>query len=153
MMPLANTFFVDDVPPPWQRGERTLKGVTIKNPTSRHPLMCDLSGLDEIAFVGGFRFDPRTDEVKKKDEGKKEEEVEMSVRDEMRKVVPTRNRLLEAAGETVLMFVLQRRAIQRHATLGGDSGDPPPLRSSAFHSIQDASWSPTSRANNQYRPS
>src|SRR5262249_44242639 len=74
------------------------------NPTSRHPLMRDLTALDQIAFSGGFRFDPRLEEAKK------DEEEEKTMRDAMRKVVPSRNRLLEAGGDVVLMFVLQRRA-------------------------------------------
>ena len=34
-----------------------LKTRSIRNPTSKHPLMRDLTGLDEIAFSDAFRFD------------------------------------------------------------------------------------------------
>jgi hypothetical protein len=85
-LPLANTFFIDSVPPPWQRRDMPpLKGAIIRNPASSHPLMRHLTGLDEIAFTGAFRFDLRD------------------------KRVP---RLLEADRETALLFVLPRRSFQ-----------------------------------------
>ena len=57
-MPLANTYFIDDVPPPWKRGDMPeLKEAQIRNPTSKHPLMTHLTGLDEIAFSDAFRFE------------------------------------------------------------------------------------------------
>ncbi len=87
-VPVANTFFIDNIPPPWKRSAQpALKDVVIRNPASSHPLMRHLTGLDEIAFAGGFRFDLNA------------------------KGVPARTpRLLEAGGETALMFVLPRRS-------------------------------------------
>jgi von Willebrand factor type A domain/Aerotolerance regulator N-terminal len=56
--PLANTYTIDDVPPPWKRGDMPeLKEAQIRNPTSKHPLMAHLTGLDEIAFSDAFRFE------------------------------------------------------------------------------------------------
>jgi hypothetical protein len=56
-LPLGNTFFIAAVPPPWQRAAtEPLKDVLIRNATSNHPLMRHLTGLDEIAFAGAFRF-------------------------------------------------------------------------------------------------
>ena len=40
---------------------RRWKTGSIRNPTSKHPLMRDLTGLDEIAFFEAFRFDLSTD--------------------------------------------------------------------------------------------
>ena len=57
-MPLGNTFFIGDVPPPWKRADMPpLRKAQIRNPASKHPLMSHLSGLDEIAFSDAFRFD------------------------------------------------------------------------------------------------
>src|SRR5207248_622452 len=61
-MPLANTFFIDSVPPPWQRKDMPpLKGALIRNPASSHPLMRHLTGLDEISFTSAFKFDLRAE--------------------------------------------------------------------------------------------
>ena len=57
-MPLGNTYFIDDLPPPWKRADPPdLKDAQIRNPTSKHPLMEHLTGLDEIVFSEAFRFE------------------------------------------------------------------------------------------------
>lgn len=85
-VPLANTFYIDSVPPPFKRGEMPpLRGAVIRNQTSNHPLMRHLTGLDEVAFTGAFRFDLRD-----------------------KRVPPKVPRLLEADRETALLFVLPR---------------------------------------------
>jgi hypothetical protein len=88
LMPLAATFFIGDVPPPWKRVDHPpLKDVQIRNPASRHPLMRHLSGLDDIALGEAFRFDLKDPRV------------------------PSRTpRLLETGGETAVLFLLERRA-------------------------------------------
>jgi hypothetical protein len=64
-MPLANTWFIDDVPPPWKKADMPeLKGAQIRNPTSKHPLMDHLTGLDEIAFGDAFAFELDSDKNK-----------------------------------------------------------------------------------------
>ena len=89
-MPAANTFFIDEAPPPWKRAAMPpLKRAAIKNPASGHRLMRHLSGLDEIAFDGGFAFDLEAEGVPAR--------------------VP---RLLEGEGGTALLFVLPRRSWQ-----------------------------------------
>ncbi len=89
-MPLANTFFIDAVPPPWKRAAMPpLKDTQIRNPTSNHPLMRHLTALDEIAFSGAFRFDLKAVGVP-----------------------PRTPRLLETDRETAVLFVLPRRAFQ-----------------------------------------
>jgi hypothetical protein len=89
-LPLANTFFVGDVPPPWKRGEMPpLTSALIRNPASGHSLMRHLTGLDEIAFSEAFRFDLRD-----------------------ARVPPRVWRLLEADRETALLFVLPRRSLR-----------------------------------------
>ncbi|MFO0843831.1 MAG: VWA domain-containing protein, partial [Gemmataceae bacterium] len=87
-LPMANTFFVGDVPPPWKRAELPpLRSALIRNPTSGHPLMRHLAGLDEIAYSEAFRFDLRDG-----------------------RVPPRVPRLLEADRETALLFALPRRS-------------------------------------------
>jgi hypothetical protein len=89
-LPLANTFFIDSVPPPWKRKDMPpLQNALIRNPASSHPLMRHLAALDEIAFSGAFRFDLRD-----------------------KRVPPLVPRLLEADRETALLFVLPRRSFQ-----------------------------------------
>jgi hypothetical protein len=86
-MPLAATFFIGDVPPPWKRGNMPpLKDTRIRNPGGRHPLLRHLSGLDDIAIAEAFHFDLA-------DSG----------------VPPRTPRLLETGGETAVLFVLERR--------------------------------------------
>ncbi|MFO0925473.1 MAG: VWA domain-containing protein [Gemmataceae bacterium] len=89
-LPRANTFFVGDVPPPLTRqGLPPLRGAVIRNPTSPHPLMRHLSGLDEIAFGEAFRVDLRDP-----------------------RLPPRIPRLLETDRETAVLFVVPRGAYQ-----------------------------------------
>jgi hypothetical protein len=87
-MPQANAFFIDAVPPPWKRAEMpALKDAPIRNPSSSHPIMRHLSGLDDIAYSEAFRFDLKDPRV------------------------PRRTpRLLETDGEAAVLFLLERRS-------------------------------------------
>ncbi len=89
-LPLANTLFIGDVPPPYKRSSLPpLKERQIRNPTSNHPLMRHLTGLDEIAFSEAFRFDLTAPDV------------------------PARTpRLLETDRDSAVLFVLARGAFQ-----------------------------------------
>jgi hypothetical protein len=94
--PEGNTFYIDAVPPwrknndpasTWKRADMPeLKGVQIRNPTSRHPLMRRLSGLDEIAFTGAFKLDLHD-----------------------ARVPPRTPRLLETDRDTAVLVALTRR--------------------------------------------
>jgi hypothetical protein len=89
-LPTANTFFINAVPPPWQRGDMpALAPTPIRNPTSDHSLMRGLTALDEIAFRDAFRFDLKDP-----------------------RVPPRVPRVLETDRETAVLFVLPRRAFQ-----------------------------------------
>jgi hypothetical protein len=87
-LPTGNTFFIDDVPPPWKRADMPpLENAVIRNPASAHPLMRNLTALDEIAVAEAFRFDLRDPRV------------------------PSRTpRLLEADRENALLVALARRS-------------------------------------------
>jgi von Willebrand factor type A domain/Aerotolerance regulator N-terminal len=90
-LPLGNTFFIDSVPPPWKRSTMMpLDHVQIRNPTSKHPLMQNLTALDEIAFTEAFRFELGP----AKNPG----------------VPPRTPRLLETDKETAVLFALSRRS-------------------------------------------
>ena len=90
-MPLGNTFFIGDVPPPWKRADMPpLKDAQIRNPASKHPLMRHLTGLDEIAFSEAFRFELDPD----KNPG----------------VPPRTPQLLETDREAAVLFALPRRS-------------------------------------------
>jgi hypothetical protein len=87
-LPAGNTFFIGDVPPPWKRSDmEPLQNAVIRNPASAHPLMRNLTALDEVAVSEAFRFD---------------------LRDE--RVPPRTPRLLEADRENALLFALARRS-------------------------------------------
>jgi hypothetical protein len=89
-LPLGNTFFIDAVPPPWKRAEmKPLAHTQIRNPASTHPLMQNLTALDEIAFSEAFLFDLKD-----------------------ARVPPRTPRLLETDRETAVLFVLARRSFQ-----------------------------------------
>jgi hypothetical protein len=90
VMPQANAFFIDAVPPPWKRADMPpLKDAPIRNPSSRHPIMRHLTALDEIAYSQAFRFDLKDP-----------------------RVPPRTPRLLETDGETAVLFLLERRAFR-----------------------------------------
>ncbi len=86
-MPQANTFFIDAVPPPWERRAMpAIKGPRIRGWATGHPLMRNLSGLQDVAIAEGFLFDLRDP------------------------AVPGRPpRLLETDRENALLFTLARR--------------------------------------------
>ncbi len=57
-MPSANTYFIDDLPPPWKKPDKPdLQETRAINPTSKHPLLEGTTGLDEIRFFEAFRFE------------------------------------------------------------------------------------------------
>ncbi|HVS36526.1 MAG TPA: VWA domain-containing protein, partial [Gemmataceae bacterium] len=57
-MPAANTYFIDDLPPPWTRPAKAdLAATHPLNPTSDHPLMEQTTGLNEIHFSDAFFFE------------------------------------------------------------------------------------------------
>jgi hypothetical protein len=96
-LPLANTLFIDEVPLPWKRSEMKPmadvlgpdEAIVVRNPTSKHPLMRGLTGLDEIPIArqSAFHFD-LTDP----------------------RVPPRTPRLLEIGKERAVMVALPRRA-------------------------------------------
>ena len=94
-LPPANTFFIDQMPPPYgpltatEKEKRRVRGSPrILNPSHRHPLMRGLTGLDEIVFTRAFRFELDSD----KDD----------------RLPPDVPRLLETEKDGAVLFVLPR---------------------------------------------
>jgi len=51
-LPLANTYFIGAVPPPWKWDDLPeAKDAQILSPTSPHPLMRGLTGLDAVSYT------------------------------------------------------------------------------------------------------
>lgn len=56
-LPLANAFFIDAMPPPWDRSKMpNLNNPRIRGWAVRHPLMQDLTGLQDIVIREAFHF-------------------------------------------------------------------------------------------------
>lgn len=87
-LPFANAFFIDALPPPWQRAKMpSVKDPRVRGWATKHPLMRDLTGLQDIDVGKAFLFDLRA------------------------RGVPGRPpRLLESDRENALLFALPRRS-------------------------------------------
>jgi hypothetical protein len=87
-LPHGNTFFIDELPPPWSKNELPkLEAPHIRGWMSKHPLLRYLTGLQDIGVTDAFQFnlrDPR--------------------------VPPRTPRLIESDKDTVLMFSLSRQS-------------------------------------------
>jgi hypothetical protein len=87
-LPLANTFFIDSVPPPWKRSEmKPLQNIDIKGRLKDHPLLRYLSSVHTIGLTEAFRFDLKDP-----------------------RVPPRTPRLIETDRETAVLFTLARQS-------------------------------------------
>jgi hypothetical protein len=87
-LPLANTFFIDSVPPPWKRSEmKPLQNTEIKGRLKDHPLLRYLSSVHTIGLTEAFRFDLKDS-----------------------RVPPRTPRLIETDRETAVLFTLARQS-------------------------------------------
>ena len=90
-LPAANTWFIDNVPPPWKRADivkddaNVLHNPPIRGWDDKSPLMRDLHGLNDIGIDTAFRFDLQGPGVP-----------------------PRTPRLLESDRNTALLFALNR---------------------------------------------
>lgn len=86
-LPLANTFFIDAVPPPFKKeGLPKLQGPNIKGWPTGHPLMRYLTALYDVGIDEAFQFDLKDP-----------------------RVPPRTPRLLESDKDAALMFALNRQ--------------------------------------------
>jgi hypothetical protein len=87
-LPLANTFYIDSVPPPWKRSEmKQLENPDIKGRLKDHPLLRYLSSVHSIGLTEAFRFDLKDP-----------------------RVPPRTPRLIETDRETAVLFTLARQS-------------------------------------------
>jgi hypothetical protein len=101
-LPAANTWFIDEVPPPWKKADMPkLTNPPVKGWDEKNALMRYLSGLHEIGIDAAFRFDLKDP-----------------------RVPPRTPRLLESDNNTPLMFTLARQSytdlVQTFAVMSDD---------------------------------
>jgi von Willebrand factor type A domain/Aerotolerance regulator N-terminal len=90
-MPSANTWFIDEMPPPFKKKKivedkaNVLNGPLIKGSLEKSPLLRYLTGLHEIGIDSAFRVDPKD-------------------------LPPRTPRLLESEHDTALLFTLSRQS-------------------------------------------
>ena len=102
-LPLANAFFIDRPPPPWQRGVAILK-IPLMIPTKQqHPLLRYITTIFEVRTHEAFVFD-----VQKSLDPKTAELVKLPDTDARKRTLPTITRIIETSNQAPLMFTLPR---------------------------------------------
>ncbi len=102
-MPLANTFFIDRPPPPWQRGEKILKGPRIMPSKQQHPLLRHLTTIWDVRATEAFAFD-----VQKSLDPKAADELKLPDGDAKKRILPTITRIIETSNQVPLLFTMAR---------------------------------------------
>lgn len=121
-LPLANTYFLGDVPPPWRRGKATFRPPVVIPSKGNHPLLRFLTTMSEVRIGEAFEFDLR----KNLDPLKKGDDKEDKTDDDGKKVQPTIARILESMGQKPLLFSMVRGPymdLVQTFPLVGDNGD------------------------------
>ena len=123
-MPLANTYFIDEVPPPWHKSKATFRPPVVIPAKGNHALLRYLTTLGEVRIAEAFEFDVRRDlDAKAAEELKPAPEEE-----EPKRVLSAPTRILETSGQRSLLFSLGRGpyvdVVQTFA-LVDDRGDYP----------------------------
>jgi len=101
-LPAANTWFIDELPPPWKKDKMPkLAAPPVKGWAEKSPLLRYLTGLHEIGIDTAFRFDLKAPAVP-----------------------PRTPRLLESDRDTALLFSLSRQSytdlVQTFAIMSDD---------------------------------
>jgi len=102
-MPLANTFFIDQPPPPWERGKAMLKNPLMMPSKQQHPLLRYLTTIWEVRAHEAFVFD-----VQKNLEPKAAETLKLPEGDPKRRVLPPISRIVETSNQSPLLFSMAR---------------------------------------------
>jgi hypothetical protein len=102
-LPQANTFFIGRPPPPWQRGKRELKNPYLMVTKKDHPLLRHLTTLWDVGVSEAFRFNLRDN---LRDEAKDQFGKGENQKD--KRTLPALIKLIEAGGDTPLVFTLPR---------------------------------------------
>jgi hypothetical protein len=99
-MPASNAVFIDQPPPPWERGTKALKNPYVVVSNKGHPLLRHLTTLWDVGISEAFRFQLKDN---LSDSGKETYSQSNSTAQ-----LPAMTRLLEATGDQPLLFTLQR---------------------------------------------
>jgi hypothetical protein len=102
-MPEANTFFIDRPPPPWRRSGRAVNNPYMVVAKKEHPLLRHLTTLWDVGVADAFKFDMKAD---LDDKGKTR--LQLPDGDPRGWRLPPMTRLIEAGGETPMLFTLPR---------------------------------------------
>jgi hypothetical protein len=109
-LPLANTYFIGDVPPPWRRGKTAYRPPVVIPSKGNHPLLKYLTTLSEVRVGEAFDFDVRKNldpEAAKEFKGEGDKEAAPGD-DADKKALPTVTRVLESNSQKPLLFILPR---------------------------------------------
>jgi VWA domain-containing protein len=102
-LPQANTMFLDDVPPPWQRGQEPLKNPFLLVSKKDHPLLRWITTLYDVGMSEAFLFHPE-----KNLDPKVQKQLELPEGDPSRRTLPPVTRILEAGGGVPMMLAITR---------------------------------------------
>src|SRR5262245_43202419 len=104
-MPQANTVFLDDVPPPWQRGDEPLRNPFLLVGKKEHPLLRWITTLYDVGISEAFMFHPE-----KSLDPKLKAAFELPEGDKDRRSLPPYTKVLEAGGGAPMMLAVTRGA-------------------------------------------
>jgi hypothetical protein len=107
-MPLANTYFIDQVPPPWHRSRTTYRPPVVIPSKGNHPVLRFLTTLSEMRISEAFEFDVRRDLDPPGKQDKPADNKEADKEDESKRQLPAVTRILESSGQKPLLFSLVR---------------------------------------------
>jgi hypothetical protein len=102
-LPQANALFIDDVPPPWRRGDEPVKNPFLLVSKKDHPLLRWITTLYDVGIAEAFLFDPQ-----KSLDPKLKPDFDLPEGDPKRRTLPPLTRILEAGGGVPMMLAIQR---------------------------------------------
>jgi len=102
-MPMSNTFFIDRPPPPWQRGDKTLKNPLMMPSKQQHPLLRYLTTIWDVRTSEAWVFD-----VSKNLDPKVAELTQLPDGDLNKRSLPTITRIIETSNQAPLVFAMSR---------------------------------------------
>ena len=102
-LPLANTFFIDRPPPPWKRGETTLKNPLLMPSKLQHPLLRYVTTIMDVRTDAAFVFD-----IEKNLDHKAGAAFKLPDGDPKKRPLPTIERVIESSNRAPILFTVSR---------------------------------------------
>lgn len=102
-MPMSNTYFIDRPPPPWTRGDKTLKNPLMMPSKQQHPLLRFLTTIWDVRTSEAWAFD-----VLKNLEPKYAELAQLPDGDPNKRALPAVTRIIETSNQNPLVFAMAR---------------------------------------------